>query len=93
MLKNPMPIKFKGSDEVVELMDVLLVDNLPVPFHISSKHCNVLRAGASVNAWTLGVEDLTGWKDEFPSKYHSHPYWDPNSNVVYLGLDFGCAKK
>ena len=99
MLKEPLPIKIKGTEErqvVVELKDVLVVDHLPVPLHISTKHPYIEEAGNSIQAWGSFLGSLRGLgpraegKVHFPTKYQSHPYWDLEDKTIYLGLYSHC---
>ena len=70
-----------GRGTEIQLRNVLLVRNLPVPLHISAK------ADMSVaNTGAFNSDQGTKFKKEsFPERYWDHPYWTPNG-TYYLGL-------
>ena len=69
-----------GKGAQIQLRNVLLVQNLPVPLHISAK------ADRSVaNTGVFNSDQGTKFKKEcFPGRYWNHPYWTPNG-IWYLG--------
>ena len=86
MLKNPFKVTLlkarkdiegrnirKGQEVEIRLKNVLLVQDLPVPLHVSSKaedwrFCNT---GAFDTDFSIGNLDETN----FPQRYRAHPYW------------------
>jgi hypothetical protein len=62
------------------LSNVLVVDSLPVPIHISLKTINVYPKNQS------GGLKATS----FPPQHQSHPYWDEElrKTILYVGMGF-----
>jgi hypothetical protein len=61
------------------LSNVLVIDALPVPLHISLKTLHVYPRN-----------QIEGFKaTSFSPKYQSHPYWDENlrKEIHYIGLN------
>jgi hypothetical protein len=58
----------------LKLQNVLVVEDLPVPLHLSLKAAKLFYCG-----------EMNSIKQvDFPSEYHGHAYWQP-SNVLHLG--------
>ena len=76
-----------GEGVEVELNHVLVVQDLPVPLHISAKsEPDLLATGAFGDApWYIGGNNMEELRREsFPERYRDHPYWQ-NNGVVYIG--------
>ena len=67
----------------VQLNNVLVVQDLPVPLHISAKAEPDMLATGAFNSGTDNMEKMI--KESFPKRYRDHPYWIPNG-VIYLGI-------
>lgn len=57
-----------------QLQNVLVVDSLPVPLHISLKALGV-DGRSNYVTWEKGL---------FPVEYHTHYYWSPEGRNVYM---------
>jgi len=81
MLKNPLPLRFFGTDEPCQMKNVLVIKDLPVPFHINTDLCNteMLRAGGDLSLGFIS-------RESFPPRYRNHPYWVPEAGVTESGL-------
>ena len=97
MLRDPLEVSWTSPSGVkleLVLQNVLIIDPLPVPLHISLKSIgNSFRGDPTLlHEMTLQMMDqprITGKtlhqrRDDFPPEYHSHPYW--NSDDLVLGL-------
>ena len=76
-----------GGGVEVQLNNVLVVQDLPVPLHISAKSKpHMLGTGAFGDApFFVGGNNMEELKKEsFPERYRGHPYWQ-NNGVIYLG--------
>jgi len=66
----------------LKLQNVLVVENMPVPFHLSVK-------GARINL-NFSLSHKPSWKSDFPPQYQRHVYWPSDNttqgsrNVVHL---------
>jgi len=110
MLKNPLKLSFIGLEALglpsrfdhVVLTHVLVVENLPVPFHINSNADDIYKQLLLLDAKrpTEDIREELDWKDTgvqkeslkketFPSRYHSHPFWvrNPDEHIQPLALD------
>jgi len=102
MLEILLPLRFAETKKEVKLKNVLVVKGLPVPFHISTnapgvndyfpnliypnmpkqwlnspKECNTSKV---LNTFIMA-------KECFPSRYHDHPYWDPELQILKTAID------
>ena len=90
MLDRPLTVRLlNGGRAEVELTDVLVVEDLPVPLHISAKaRPELLATGAfgppPFYLWADVPDNMKLEKGNFPERYREHPYWQDNG-VVYLG--------
>lgn len=72
------------------LANVLVIDALPVPLHVSMKALTeAAEAGSKAStALYLYINRHNDWKRDyvtvFPERFHSHPYF--TSNVIQLGI-------
>jgi len=83
MLLNEPTIRFVDSPGEVKLEFVLVVKNLPVPFHINTKtDIAIARKVGSVSG------ELT--KDWFPRRYHDHPYWNEDLRRTTIIAPLAC---
>jgi hypothetical protein len=66
--------------KTVHLTNVLVVQDLPVPLHLSWEWGNAI--GAAPTKISRG-----GWtKEAFPNSYHNHPYWTTTDLTANHGL-------
>ena len=119
MVKNPVNVTLlrtarktrrgnivAGQPVVIQLRNVLLVKNLPVPLHISVKaEPEFIATGAfgqpPFYMWTKDgtvPDNMKLEKRHFPLRYRDNPYWTPNDNRYadltrqYEELSRGLAK-
>ena len=93
MLKNPVKVTLltarkdtegrkirKGQGVEITMKNVLLVHNLPVPLHVSSKaDWNSVYTGAFDTNHSLGPLD----ENNFPERYRDHLYWvNRHTNII-----------
>ena len=88
MLSKRLPVKCLGSKTQtwykLKLQHVLVVEDMPVPLHVSVKS---LQRDGDVNgelAWDL-VWSAMLTVERVPASYRNHPYWDPNDQVYFVG--------
>lgn len=67
---------FNGQWLGYKLQNVLVIDSLPVPIHVSFKTIE------RPNQWS--IEYKRDWKMDFPERYRSHAYWN-NESIMYIG--------
>eukprot|EP01104_Vermistella_antarctica_P013474 TRINITY_DN4075_c0_g1_i1.p1 TRINITY_DN4075_c0_g1~~TRINITY_DN4075_c0_g1_i1.p1 ORF type:complete len:171 (+),score=20.14 TRINITY_DN4075_c0_g1_i1:372-884(+) len=87
-LVAPLSVVIKDDEGRFEVKPstVLVIDRLPVPFHLSVKKLHGNRrpcvAAQLINGYLEG--DL---KEKFPVEYLDHPYWTSNKRYVGDGFD------
>jgi hypothetical protein len=67
---------------------VLIIDKLPVPLHVFLKTLRDLPDGSAfseMKATIFGQNRIKMKKDCFPSRYHSHPYWNTDKYTYFVG--------
>lgn len=90
MLRAPLQAQVRNGDKrsCLQLGGVVVVDTLPVPFHLSIK-----RVFRSTDRQTqqiihdrlnMGQTNFPFKIDTFTEEYHNHPYW--TSNVISIGM-------
>ena len=102
MLKNHLKVRLinvkrdtegkkiqKGQEVHVMLKNVLLVQSLPVPLHISAKTNNSF---IKTGAFELNQNDqLDMEEDNFPEKYRDHHFWTKRQDMPYV-INMGVAE-
>merc|ERR1712029_43379 len=102
MLEILLPLRFAETKKEVKLKNVLVVKGLPVPFHISTNAPGVndyfpnliypnmpkqwLNSPKECNTSKVFNRFIMA-KECFPSRYHDHPYWDPELQILKTTID------
>lgn len=58
-----------------KLQNVLVIDALPVPLHVSLKALDLFPGNLTFN-FKASI---------FPEKFRSHPYWNPDESTTFVG--------
>jgi hypothetical protein len=92
-LTVPLQISLKMENAAsipLSLVDVHVVDGLPVPLHVSTKTIEsdiVHQDGMQRVVWGIGRGGFAKFEREtFPERYHSHPFWQPSVFTFAAGL-------
>ncbi len=81
MCSSGLEINFKGK--TWRAQHLLVVDNLPVPFHLCSRHSEDLKAigaTAAVQPFTRELQPFT--REYVPESYRDHTYWTAKRSFV-----------
>ena len=85
MLSKRLPVSiYAGPTQGwlrAKLQNILVIDKLPVPIHVSSKALK-LYPDSEVMYGSLRVQLK---KSTFPTSFHSHPYWIDDESMYTIG--------